>query len=171
MNIKKIMIFGRPGSGKSTFASVLRDHLGLPLHHLDKYFYEANWVERNYQEFLQIQRSILENDRWIVDGNSVRSLEMRYSKADLVLYFNYPRRICYWRIVKRLWQPNQGIDDRAPGCKETIRFSLLRYIWGFEKRVESQILSLKNKYPTAVFREIKNNKDLKELGRQLVGTA
>lgn len=51
---KKIMIFGRPGSGKSTFATWLSQSLDLPLHHLDKHFYIRNWVERDYNEFLQI---------------------------------------------------------------------------------------------------------------------
>lgn len=48
----KIMIFGRPGGGKSTSANQLSKELGLPIYHLDKYFYVENWVERNYQEFL-----------------------------------------------------------------------------------------------------------------------
>ena len=59
----------------------------------------------------------MNQERWIIDGNSTKSLEMRYSKADLVLYFNYPRYLCYWRIFKRLFYKNKLIDDRAEGCK------------------------------------------------------
>jgi adenylate kinase family enzyme len=39
-SFKRIMIFGRPGSGKSTFATWLSRALNLPLHHLDKHFYK-----------------------------------------------------------------------------------------------------------------------------------
>jgi len=49
------MIFGRPASGKSTFAYKLAAKTGLPLHHLDKRFFVSGWVERSNQEFMQIQ--------------------------------------------------------------------------------------------------------------------
>jgi adenylate kinase family enzyme len=58
MNYAKVMIFGRPGSGKSTFALKLSQTTGLPLYHLDKYFFESHWKERNYQEFLSDQQSL-----------------------------------------------------------------------------------------------------------------
>jgi adenylate kinase family enzyme len=154
------MIFGRPGSGKSTFALSLHKATNIPLHHLDKHFYESHWVERDLNAFLEIQRSIVENNAWIVDGNSTKSLEMRYAKADLVLYFNYPRWLCYMRIVKRLWDKNVDIDDRAPECKETIHLKLLRYMWRFEERVFDILKMLKKKYPDTRFIEIRNDEEL-----------
>jgi len=159
-SFKKIMIFGRPGSGKSTFSLALHKVTNLPLHHLDKHFYESHWVERDRDEFLNIQRSIVEKDAWIIDGNNIKSLEMRYAKADLVLYFNYPRWICYGRIIKRLWDKNIEIDDRAPACKEIIHFKLLRYMWSFEERVLEPLRVLKEKYPDTRLIEIKNDREL-----------
>ena len=87
----RIMIFGCPGSGKSTFALTLHQAAGIPLYHLDKYFYTTNWFERDYAEFLAIQQSLIDTKSWIIDGNCLKSLAMRYKKADLILYFNYPR--------------------------------------------------------------------------------
>lgn len=159
-NYSKVMIFGRPGSGKSTFAFKLHQLTDLPLYHIDKYFFESNWVERNYIEFLEIQQSLVNKDSWIIDGNSTKSFEMRYSKADLAIYFNYPRFLCYWRIFKRLFYKNNQIDDRAKNCGETIRFSLLKYMWSFEERVTKQLNYLKNKYPNCKFIEITSDKDL-----------
>jgi adenylate kinase family enzyme len=166
---KKIMIFGRPGSGKSTFALWLSNTLQLPLYHLDKYFFESDWIERDYQEFLKIQQSLVEKATWIIDSNSTRSLEMRYSNADLVLYFNYPRGCCYFRVLKRLFNKNPAIDDRAPGCYEKVSLSLLRYMWGFEKRAADQIAALQKKYPAACLIEIRNDKQLKNLKNELTG--
>ncbi len=163
------MIFGRPGSGKSTFTTWLSEVLGLPLHHLDKHFYISNWVERDYNEFLQIQKNILESECWIVDGNSTHSLEMRWASADLVLYFNFSKFICYSRILKRFLNPNKAFDDRAPGCKETIRFSLLKHMWSFEERVAEDIKILKERYPRAVFKEIRCDSDLNKLKDELAG--
>lgn len=167
-NFKKIMIFGRPGSGKSTFALWLSGVLNLPLHHLDKHFFIENWVKRDYGEFLDIQRAIINTYSWIIDGNSVRSLAMRFEPADLVLYFNYPISICYFRVLKRIFLTGRNIDDRAPGCKEVIRWPLLKYMWNFEKRVEQPILDFKAQYPNKAFREIRSDKDLEQLKRELV---
>lgn len=160
---ERIMIFGRPGSGKSTFAYKLHNKTGIPLYHLDKYFFEYNWIERDYQEFLDIQQDISSRETWIIDGNATKSLEVRWQKADLVLYFNYPRWICYWRVFKRLFTKDISIKDRAPGCQEAVRWSLIKYMWNFNKRVASKIKDLKSKYPSTTFIEIKSDKYLKIL--------
>jgi broad-specificity NMP kinase len=96
------MIFGIPGSGKSTFALRLSHLLNLPLFHLDKYFFTSGWQERKYEEFLAIQKEIVEQDSWIIDGNATRSLEIRYKEADVVIYFRFNRLLCFYRVFKRL---------------------------------------------------------------------
>lgn len=160
---KRIMIFGRPGGGKSTFAIRLSEQLTIPVIHLDKYFYIDNWVERDYQEFLSIQLKFVNQNQWIIDGNNTKSIEMRYQRAEVCLYFNYPKWLCYFRVIKRLLIKHPHIDDRANGCKETVRWSLLKYMWNFESRVRENILLLKTKHPNVKFFEIRNNSDLHQL--------
>lgn len=163
MDNHRIMIFGRPGNGKSTFALKLHKKTGLPLYHLDKYFYTKNWVERNYADFLRDQQRFVDQNEWILDGNFTRSLLMRFERATVVIYFNQPRWFCYWRVFKRLFTKDSQIDDRANGCHETIRWSLLKYMWSFEKRVEEQIKAFKIVYPHIKFYEIKNKKECETL--------
>lgn len=162
MNLKplKIMVFGRPGAGKSTFSYLAHNSLNIPVYHLDKYFFESNWIERNYQEFLKIQQKIVDSESWIIDGNAIKSLEMRYSQADLVLYFNYPKILCCVRILQRLFYKDINIDDRAPRCNEKITLGLLRYLWNFDKQVNNKILYLNEKYPNVKFMQVKNNFEL-----------
>ncbi len=162
------MIFGRPGSGKSTFALWLANTFNLPLHHLDKHFFVADWVKRDYDEFLEIQRKIISTDSWIVDGNNSASFEMRFDRADLVLYFNYPRMICYFRIIKRFFQSSRSEDDIPPGCDEVIQWVFLKYTWTFAKRMEPVMSAFKAQYPNKAFREIKSNADLERLKQELV---
>ena len=169
INYNKIMIFGKPGSGKSTLACLLHKILKLPLIHLDKYFFKANWQEQNYEDFLDIQNNFVNAEKWIIDGNCLHSLEIRYSKADLILYFNYPTSICFWRIIKRLFQTNQ-FDDRAEGCDKKISLKLIKYILNFENKVTTQLNVLRKKYPHTKFIEIKNDDDLQELTETLHNT-
>lgn len=159
--IKKIMIIGRPGSGKSTFAVWLAKRMNISIFHLDKYFFEQNWVERNYQEFLSLQKEMISRPSWIIDGNSTKSYEMRYACADLCLYFNFPRWLCYWRVFKRLFHKHPDIDDRAPNCHETVRFSLLKYMWNFENRVNPILQQLQSKYPSVKLVEFCSDEEVR----------
>jgi len=166
---QRIMIFGRPGSGKSTLAFKLHTLLGLPLYHLDKYFYIKDWIERDKKEFLAIQNDLVLQQKWIIDGNCTGSLETRYAKADICLYFNFPRRMCYPRVLKRWFFKNAAINDRAPGCKETVQWSLLCYMWSFEDRVGKAIAELRQTNPQVIFIEIKDKKDLGIVEKMLIG--
>lgn len=157
------MIFGRPGSGKSTFAHTLSEKTGLPVYHLDRYFFVSGWQERDPVEFRVLQEKLVNEDAWIIDGNSTRTLETRWSKALCVLYFNYPRLTCLRRLIKRrILGDTAHIEDRAEGCNEILRFQLIKYLWSFDKRVSSAIDTLHNKYPATTFVEIKNDTDALE---------
>jgi len=166
--IKRIMIIGRSGSGKSTFAYELHQKTSFPLYHLDKYFFTDYWEERNYKEFMAIQEELVSQEQWIIDGNSTKSFEMRYKRADVCLYFNFPRYLCYWRVFKRLFYKQITIDDRADNCREKIGWSLLKYMWGFEKRVNAILTLLKQNYPGVRFIEINSDMSLKKLTPTLI---
>lgn len=159
------MIMGRAGSGKSTFAYELHKQTNINLYHLDKYFFKDGWVERNYQEFISIQQSLVAQEQWIIDGNSTKSFEMRYKYADACLYLNFPRYICYWRVFKRFFNKDSSIDDRADNCDEKISWSLLKYMWGFEMRVNPILDQLQHHYPSVRFIEINSDKGLYEFNK------
>lgn len=166
-NPRKILIFGIPGSGKSTFAILLGKSLQLPVLHLDKYFFTKGWKERNYEEFLQIQRELVGEEAWIIDGNATKSLEMRYSQADLVLYFKFNRLLCLWRIFKRSLFKHSHLSDLPEGCSKNVRFRLIRYLFGFPSRVKKNLQELKLKYPHAVFYELNSKYDLSILFKKI----
>lgn len=154
----KIMVFGLPGSGKSTFATKLAKCLDLPIYHLDKHFYIENWVERDYEEFLNIQRSFVDQPRWVIDGNAMRSLEMRFQRADAAIYFHYPVLICFWRMLKRVFHKNWHIPDLAEGCTKSIRLRLIEYLFRFHRRYSPKMRELRQKYPRVHFYVFRSDK-------------
>ncbi len=159
---KKIMIFGRPGGGKSTFANALSKALNIPVHHLDKHFFISGWAKRDHQEFLQIQQKLVSQKEWIIDGNSTKTLEMRWGEADLILYFDISRYRCLWRIFKRLFTGESPFDDRADGCKEQVTWKLVRYLWTFETRATPLIQNLQKKYPDKKLLILKTNQEIQK---------
>ena len=77
---------GRPGSGKSTFSIKLQSMLNIPLYHLDKHFFEANWIQRNYQDFLNQQQYFVSQSSWIIDGIQVSFLSYVTASRYLPLF-------------------------------------------------------------------------------------
>ena len=120
----------------------------------------SDWKERDYEEFLEIQKGLVEQDAWIIDGNATKSFEMRFSRADTVLYFRFNLLLCLWRIFKRRICRNPHLSDRAEGCSESVRLRLIRYLWGFDHRVKQSIQQLREKYPSAEFYEIHNDHEV-----------
>jgi len=164
---KRIMIFGIPGSGKSVFALKLSRLLHLPLFQLDKYFFVSGRQERNHEEFLHIQKELVQQEYWVIDGNATKSLEMRFSRADTVIYLRLNRLLCLWRIFKRLIRKNPHISDRAEGCSENVSLRLIKYLWGFPKRVELSVEELRKKYPSGQFYEFRNDAQVNDFLRTL----
>lgn len=168
----RICIFGRPGSGKSTFAFKLHQKIGLPVYYLDQFYFKENWAKSDYQQFLAMQHDIVDQNQWIIDGNCLKSLQIRYERADIVLYFNYFRLVCLFRLIKRLFSKDLAIKDRALGCKEALRWDLFAYMWRYEERMNYRVLNLiselRAQYPQVKFIEIHNDKELKEVWKLFI---
>ena len=82
--MEKVLIIGCPGAGKSTFARKLRDGTGLPLHYLDMLWHRPDRTNLSPEEFDARLAGILEGERWIIDGNYLRTLETRLRRCDTV---------------------------------------------------------------------------------------
>lgn len=94
IKIKKVVIIGCPGSGKSTFARKLRDVAKLPLYYLDMLWHKADKTTISTVKFDNQLNQILRLDEWIIDGNYIRTLEVRLEKADTVFFLDYSFEVC-----------------------------------------------------------------------------
>ncbi len=161
----RIMITGLSGAGKSTLAKKLHQQTGIPLYHLDKIFFTEHWRERNHDDFIQLQQDWVDRDNWIIDGNSTRSYETRYRRADVCIYLNPGFWPCAWRIMKRwLYHRDPTIDDRAPQCPERFSWQLFTYNWSFhQKRIRSRLYPLRHQYPQVRFIELRQIPTVDEL--------
>lgn len=151
--MKKVIVIGSSGSGKSTFSRKLSERLNIPVYHLDQLFWKPNWVMSTEDEKITIQNSILEKNEWIIDGNYNGILEDRLQLADTVIFLNLPRRICYYRVFKRFFKYiGKTRIDMGEDCKEKISFTLLKFIWNYPKQRKPFLL---NKLD-----EVKENKNI-----------
>lgn len=156
---KRIAIIGLPGSGKSTFAIKLGNVLNIPVHHLDRHMFDGR-KKREKAEFLALKEALLKEESWIIEGCSFSTLEMRFARADTVIYFDLPRILCIWRVCKRLFAFDEYLKDT--GCLDGINWTLLKYIWNFNRDKKQAIQDLSKRYPDVEFLIFHCSKDLDE---------
>ncbi len=132
--MKRIMIIGSGGAGKSTLARTLHHRLGLPLVHLDQHFWKPNWVEIDRTEWQTINRQLVAEENWIIDGNYGSTMEMRLERADTVIFLDYPTGIRLWRVWKRWWRyRGKARPDITEDCPETLTMEFLWYILRYRR--------------------------------------
>ncbi len=100
--MKKIIVIGCPGSGKTTFAEKLRNKIGIPLFYLDAIWHKSDRTHISREEFDARLAEILALDSWIIDGNYSRTIESRIAACDTVFLFDLPAEVCLEGAVSRL---------------------------------------------------------------------
>lgn len=156
---RRIMVFGLPGCGKSNFCDKLAKLTNLPLIHLDKIYFNPGWIAKDREIFRRELSKIVDNKEWIIDGNCMRSLEVRYQKAEVALFFNFKLSTCFYRVIRRVFIHDKHLRDLPEGCKKSVRYPLLRYLIAFRRRYTKDIEDLQEKYPRVEFVEIKSDLD------------
>ena len=100
--MKKVIVIGCPGAGKTTFAEKLRDKIGLPLFYLDAIWHKPDRTHISREEYDVRLAEILALDSWIIDGNYSRTVESRLSACDTVFLFDLPVEVCIDGAISRL---------------------------------------------------------------------
>lgn len=141
----RVLVIGCGAVGKTTFAQRLAATTGLPLIHLDSLYWKAGWIKTPDPEWEPVVREAIAHEQWIIDGSYTGTLALRLTRADTVIYLDYPRRISYWHMVKRRIRyalPGSRRPGLPEGCPERIFGSFVKWIWRYPKRDRPRVLSI-----------------------------
>ncbi|HCH32792.1 MAG TPA: adenylate kinase, partial [Oceanospirillaceae bacterium] len=101
--MKKIAVFGKPGSGKSTLSKSLALATGIELYQLDSILYQKDGTQVDRQTYDKAHTEIVTSDSWIIDGfGPMDSFNERLGTADTLIYIDLPYITSYWLVTKRL---------------------------------------------------------------------
>lgn len=141
--MRRVLIIGSGGAGKSTLANRLGALLKIEVLHLDKLYWQAGWVEPSKAEWLKRVEELIRRDSWIMDGNYGGTLDVRLSACDTVIFLDLPRTLCLWRIVKRaIVYRNSSRPDMAAGCNERLTLEFALWVWNYSKRTKPKVLRM-----------------------------
>ena len=107
--MKKVIVIGCPGSGKSTFSKSLHRITGIPLFHLDMLFWNADKTTVEKPVFIERLLKTVQNSEWIIDGNYGSTMELRMQKCDTVIFLDYPLDVCLDGIKERKGKPRSDM--------------------------------------------------------------
>ncbi len=143
--MKKIIVIGCGGSGKSTFSRKLSEVTGLALFHLDQYYWKANWVKSDKEEWAQVVEVLCQKPNWIMDGNYGGTMDLRMRYVDTVVYLNFPTLLCLWRVIKRtLAFLGKSRPDMPPSCNEHFSLEFLHYVANYNRTRRPVVLQKLN---------------------------
>ena len=148
--MKRIIVIGCPGSGKSTFSRELHRITGIPLYPLDLMYWNADRTTVEKAVFLERLAEAMMQEEWIIDGNYASTMEMRMAACDTVFFLDYPLEICLEGIAARKGQPRPDMPWVEPDEPDE---EFLDFIKNYEKESKPQVLFLLQKYASkSIFR-------------------
>lgn len=136
--MKRVIIIGNCGSGKSYFSKKLSKITGLPLVHLDKIYWLGNKETLSKEEFDLKLKSELEKDEWIIDGNYNRTIRNRLDYCDTVIYFDIPTFTClkgvFSRTFKNLGKTRDDMSENRPERFDLMFLKLCKNVLTYNKK-------------------------------------
>lgn len=133
--MRRVLVLGSPGAGKSTFARALAARTGLPLIHLDAHYHLPGWQEPDPGEWDARLDGLIAGESWIIDGNFGSSLDRRLARADTAILLDYPTLVCLSRLFRRIATLHGTVrPDAPPGCPERFDPAFFYYVARFRRR-------------------------------------
>jgi adenylate kinase family enzyme len=143
--MKKILVIGSGGAGKTTFATELGKILNIEVIHLDSLYWKAGWIETPKPEWKRVVEQLLARDSWVMDGNYGGTLDLRFQACDTVIFLDLPRLLCLWRVFKRMLRyRNTNRPDMPEGCQERLSLDFILWIWNYPKKTRPKIIRMLN---------------------------
>lgn len=145
--MRRVLVLGSSGSGKSTFTGRLARALNVEAIHLDSHYWQPNWTATPPAEWQARVAELLERDAWVMDGNYPDLLKQRLAYADTVIFLDYPRLTCLWRCIRRYFRHRgRNRPELAPGCHEKIDWDFLKWIWFYPRDIKTRVWATLERY-------------------------
>jgi adenylate kinase family enzyme len=141
--MRKVLVIGSGGAGKSTFARRLGEILRIEVIHLDALYWHAGWIETPKPEWAETVAELVKRDAWVMDGNYSGTFDIRIKACDTLIFLDMPRLLCLWRVVRRwLVYRHTTRPDMAAGCNEKIDWEFILWVWNYPKANRPVVLEL-----------------------------
>lgn len=161
--MRRIIVVGSQGSGKTRLARDLGRKLGLPVVHLDVLYWRPRWKASDKASFRTRIAEAIANDAWVVDGSfSGLAFDLTIARADVLVVIDRPRWLCQWRILWRsAFDRDTARPDLPDGCQEQFDWKLMKEAWRYDTERGPVIEAERRQYgPDVPVVRLRRNRDI-----------
>ncbi len=121
LSLKRTVIVGASGSGKTMLAKQIAKKRGIPHIELDELYWDLNWTKVPDDEFRARIDQALSRASWITDGNYSKVRDLTWARADTIVWLDYSLGLVLARLLRRtLWYILTG-KKHSHGNKESVK--------------------------------------------------
>ena len=161
--MKKIMVIGCPGSGKSTFSRTLHKLTGIPLFHLDMMYWNSDRTTVDIAVFREQLSNTLQKDEWIIDGNYGSTMELRLQACDTVIFLDYSLNVCLDGIKERRGKARTDM----PWIENEEDAEFIEFIKNYNSQSRPKVMELLDKYSQKHIYIFKNRNEANKFLNQI----
>jgi adenylate kinase family enzyme len=165
--LKRIIVIGCPGSGKSTFSKKLHQVTQIPLYHLDMLYWNSDKTTVTKTVFRERLNQVIHQKMWIIDGNYGSTMELRLQACDTVFFLDYPLEVCLDGVKSR--RGKERTDLPWVESDENIDEEFIKFIKEYNTVNRPVVIDLLKRYADKDVFILNSRKDADEFLVQLNG--
>ncbi len=118
--MRRVVVFGASGSGKTSLARWLSKRLELPFTDLDDVYWQPGWIESPIEEFRAAVDGLTRRDRWVIAGNYSKARDLLWPRADTLIWLDLPLMQVLWRTTLRACRQSWTGEAICNGNRQTV---------------------------------------------------
>lgn len=132
---QRVVVVGTTGSGKTTLARQLAERLAFPHVELDALNWNPDWQEAPTPIFRERVSRALEGERWVVDGNYNKARDIVWSRAETIVWLDYPLPVILRRLLVRTARRIATREELWNGNRERLATQFTKdslFVWALK---------------------------------------
>ena len=162
--MRKIVVIGSGGAGKSVLSRTLGEITQIPVYHLDALYWKPGWEPTRDEEWENLQGDLVQRDEWIIDGMYSKSLNIRLTACDTIIFFDFPSWRTTYRVIKRgIRYHGKTRPDLTEGCPEKLTWEFLKFVWTFRRNKRPSVIEKIRRFQDKDLTTLRTPRDVTDL--------